>query len=508
MSETDYDLCVIGGGINGAGIARDAAGRGLSVVLIEAKDLAQATSSASTKLIHGGLRYLEFFEFALVRHSLQEREKLLNIAPHVIWPMEFVLPHSSEQQRPFWMIRLGLFLYDHLARRLRLKGSRGINLLGNAVGVPLQDQYNRGFGYFDCWADDSRLVALNAVSAAEHGADILTRTRCTAIKPHSNHWDIEVQDQKTRKKKTIKASMVVNAAGPWVRKLLEESDLESSVKPLPKVRLVKGSHIIIPRAYDGHQAYLLQQEDKRIVFAIPYERDYTLIGTTEEDFKGDPYDPRISDDEMQYLCNAFNSYFKKQITREDALWTYSGVRPLYDDGEEDSRSVTRDFVLHEHIESRAPMISVFGGKLTTYRIVAEAVMQRLLHVDNRYARPWTADKPLPGGDIPNGDFGAFIKLQTQAYPWLHPYLLYRYARAYGTRMDRFLEGAKSADDLGTHYGDDVYEAEIVYLIRYEFAREAEDILWRRSKLGVHVNEKTIKALEKALPKLKKEVLSA
>ena len=393
-------------------------------------------------------------------------------------------------------------------RRKRLKGSRGINLLGNAVGVPLQDQYGRGFGYSDCWVDDSRLVALNAVSAAEQGADILTRTRCTAIKPHSNYWEITTQDQKSKKKKTIKASMVVNAAGPWVRKLLEESDLESSVKPLPQVRLVKGSHIIIPRAYDGDQAYLLQQEDKRIVFAIPYEQDYTLIGTTEEDFKGDLYDPRISDDEMQYLCNAYNSYFKDQITRDDVLWTYSGVRPLYDDGDEDSRSVTRDFVLHEHIESRAPMVSVFGGKLTTYRILAEAVMQKLLHVDNRYARTWTADKPLPGGDIPNGDFKAFVAVQTQAYPWLHPYVLYRYARAYGTRMDRFLEGAKSTDDLGVYYGDDVYEAEIVYLIRYEFAREAEDILWRRSKLGVHVSEKTMKALEKALPKLKKEVLAA
>lgn len=507
MSETDYDLCVIGGGINGAGIARDAAGRGLSVALIEAKDLAQGTSSASTKLIHGGLRYLEFFEFRMVRDSLKEREKLLNIAPHLIWPIELVLPHSPEQ-RPFWMIRLGLFLYDHLARRVKLKGSRGLNLRASAKGVPIKDEYIRGFEYSDCWADDSRLVVLNAMSAKEHGADIFTRTKCTKITPQKEHWDIAVQDQDTKKKRTIKTAAVVNAGGPWVRKLLEDSGLESAVKPLPKVRLVKGSHIIIPRAYEGEQAYILQQSDKRIVFAIPYEHDYTLIGTTEEDFKGDLYDPRISKDELQYLVDAYNVYFKNEITTKDVMWTYSGIRPLYDDGEEDNRSVTRDFVLHEHLESRAPMISVFGGKLTTYRILAEEVLQRLLQAGDAHKPSWTAQEPLPGGDMQAADFEAFLSLQEQAYPWIPPYLLYRYARGYGTRMDKFLKGAKSLEDLGKHYGEHVYETELVYLIRYEWAHDIEDIFWRRSKLGVHLSEKTIKAVNDALPKLKKEVLAA
>ena len=505
MNKTDYDLCVIGGGVNGAGIARDAAGRGLSVLLLEAKDLACATSSASTKLIHGGLRYLEFFEFRLVRDSLKERERLMGIAPHLIYPMDFVLPHAPEQ-RPFWMIRLGLFLYDHLTRRARLKGSRGVNLWASALGVPLDDRYAKGFCYADCWADDSRLVVLNAVDAAEKGAEILTRTQCTKIIPHRDHWSIEFKAQGKKKSEVVTASMVVNAAGPWVRKVLEDSGLESPVKPVPKVRLVKGSHIIIPRAYDGEQAYILQQKDQRIVFVIPYEGKYTLVGTTEESFEGDLYDPRISDEEMQYLCDAYSTHFKDDVTPDDVIWTYSGVRPLFDDGEEDSRTVTRDFVLHEHLESRAPMISIFGGKLTTYRILAEQVVQRLLHLDHRYTNPWTGTKTLPGGDIPDGDFNRFLDVQAQVYAWLPEDLLLRYARNYGTRMDRFLEGATSVKDLGEHYGDDVYEAEIVYLVRYEWAREAEDILWRRSKLGVHVSDDTVAALEKALPKLKKEVL--
>lgn len=504
MKETDYDLCVIGGGINGAGVARDAAGRGLSVLLVEARDLGGATSSASTKLIHGGLRYLEFFEFRLVRDSLRERERLLSIAPHLIRPMDFVLPHSPEQ-RPFWMIRLGLFLYDHLARRSILKSSRSLNLHGNALGVPLKDRFGRGFSYADCWTDDSRLVVLNAVDAADKGAVVMPHTRCTKITPHRDYWELSIKPE-GKKAETVSASMVVNAAGPWVRQVLEESDLISTIKPVPKVRLVKGSHIIIKRAYEGEQAYILQQDDGRIVFAIPYEGDYTLIGTTEEAFGGDLYDPRLSDAEMAYLIKAYNVYFEKEIKASDVIWAYSGVRPLFDDGHEDARTVSRDFVLYEHLESRAPMISVFGGKLTTYRILSEQVVQRLLHLDHRYSNPWTDEAPLPGGDIDAGDFAAFAEQQSQVYAWLPGALLLRYARAYGTRMDRFLEGAKSTGDLGAHYGDDVYEAEIVYLIKYEWARTAEDILWRRTKLGVHVSDETVATLEKALPKLKKEVL--
>jgi len=506
MSDTDYDLCIIGGGINGAGIARDAAGRGLSVLLLEARDLAQATSSSSTKLIHGGLRYLEFFEFGLVRDSLKERETLLQLAPHIIRPMEFVLPHNP-QQRPFWMIRLGLFLYDHLAKRVHLNGSCGVNLHAQALGVPLDDSYLRGFVYSDCWVDDSRLVVLNAMDAAERGAKIMTRTECTALEPFKDHWVVSFKGEGQKKTEKITASMVVNAAGPWVRKLLEDAGLESSVKPVPKIKLVKGSHIIIPRAYPGEQAYIVQQDDGRIVFVIPYEEHYTLVGTTEENYDGDLYDPRISDAEMAYLCGAYNAHFKDDIERGDVLWTYSGVRPLFDDGGEDNRSVSRDFVLHEHLESRAPMISIFGGKLTTYRVLAEKVMERLLYLDNRYANAWTADKPLPGGDIEGRDFGMFFAQQEQLYPWLPRELLHRYARSYGVRMDRFLEGAKSLKDLGACYGDHVYEAEIVYLVKYEWAREVEDVLWRRSKLGVHVSDVTVQALEKAFPGLKKEILS-
>lgn len=506
MNKTDYDLCIIGGGINGAGIARDAAGRGLSVLLLEARDLAQGTSSMSTKLIHGGLRYLEFFEFKLVRESLRERERLMGIAPHIISPMQFVLPHNSAQ-RPFWMIRLGLFLYDHLARRKTLPGSYGLNLKDNAFGVPLADHYTRGFVYADCWVDDARLVVLNAMDAAEKGAKILARSGCTKIVPQSHHWVIEYRSEGAAKPKSITAAMVVNAAGPWVREVLENSGLDSQVKPLPQVRLVKGSHIIIPRAYAGAQSYVLQQDDGRVVFVIPYEDEYTLIGTTEEDFEGDLYEPRISEDELEYLCTAYNTHFEAEIARKDVIWTYSGVRPLFDDGQSESRAVSRDFYLHEHLESRAPMISVFGGKLTTYRVLAEKVMGRLLNLDHRYAPPWTGNAPLPGGDIAEGDMAAFVRRQAGRYAWLPTDLLARYARSYGTRMDRFLEGAESLEDLGAHYGGGLYEAEVVYLLRYEWARTGEDILWRRSKLGLHASEATVAALEKALPALKRKVLA-
>ena len=447
MSVTDYDVCVIGGGVNGAGIARDAAGRGLSVLLVEAGDLAQGTSSASTKLIHGGLRYLEFYEFKLVRESLKERETLLAMAPHIIWPMEFVLPHNGTQ-RPFWMIRLGLFLYDHLAKRVRLKKSSGVNLRANALGVPLAEQYSKGFVYSDCWVDDSRLVVLNAVDAAQKGAKILTQTRCTKIIPQDDHWVVSVKQRGVKKTSSFTASMVVNAAGPWVREIMDGSGLNPPVKPAPNMKLVKGAHIIIPRAFAGEHSYICQQSDGRIVFFIPYENDYTLVGTTEEDFEGDLYNPRISEDEMAYLIEAYNTHMSDDISRGDIAWTYSGVRPLFDSGEDETRAVSRDFVLYEHIESRAPMISVFGGKITTYRVLAEQVVDRLLYLDNHHIRPWTNGATLPGGGFVNGDFEAYLQQQAEIYPWMPEVLLYRYARAYGTRMDRFLEGAESLEDLG------------------------------------------------------------
>lgn len=485
MSVPDYDLCIIGGGINGAGIARDAAGRGLSVLLLEADDLASGTSSASTKLIHGGLRYLEFFEFKLVREALKERETLLSLAPHIIRPMEFVLPHTPDQ-RPSWMLRAGLFLYDHLAKRKRIKGSYPIGL----NDFDMKPEFQKGFCYSDCWADDSRLVVLNAVDAARKGAEILTRTKCTKLKPRKKHWDVHMRGHGGET--VIRASMVINAAGPWVSNVIEDSELVHEGTPV--VRLVKGSHIITNRIHSGEKSFILQQPDGRIIFVIPYENDYSLIGTTEAEYHGNPRDVMISEDEVSYLIAAHNRYFKKQIKRDEVLWSYSGVRPLYDDGDENATSASRDFKFHVHQDSAAPMISVFGGKLTTYRVLAEQVMNKILHLDNRYSPPWTADKVLPGGDLHADNFDDFLKRQKGKYPWLDQELLRRYARSYGSLMDKFLEDSRGFDDLGQHFGDHVYEAEIVYLLRYEFAQTTEDIFWRRSKLGLHVTDKTIENL--------------
>lgn len=498
MTGIDYDLCVIGGGINGTGIARDAAGRGLKVLLLEAEDLGGATSSASTKLIHGGLRYLEYYEFKLVRESLKERELLLSLAPHLIWPMDFILPHTPTQ-RPAWMIRAGLFLYDHLAKREKLPGSSSLSLRNDARGFPIKDKYRKGFSYADCWADDSRLVALNAMSAVQKGATILTRHKCVKLDHQKDCWGIEYQAQSGKKEKhNVRASMVINAAGPWVRKILDGSELCDEGEPVPEVRLVKGSHIIVKRQYKGEQAYLLQQPDNRITFAIPYEEDYTLIGTTEAEFEGDPREAMISDAEMAYLIEAHNRFFKEPLSKDDVMWTYSGVRPLYDEPhdsddeeEESATSATRDYRLHMHLEYAAPLISVFGGKLTTYRKLSEQVVDKILHLGNRNAAPWTGTEALPGGDILDGDFDAFLAAQGQRYKWLPKGMLYRYARSYGTSMDVFLRDARGLKDMGEDFGEHVYEAEIVYLLRYEFVQTAEDIFWRRSKLGLHVSDDVV-----------------
>ncbi len=487
MSDVDFEICVIGGGVNGAGIARDAALRGFSVVLLEADDLAGATSSASTKLIHGGLRYLEYFEFDLVRKALKEREILLSVAPHIIWPMDFILPHTPTQ-RPGWMIRLGLFLYDHLAKRRVLKGSKGVSLKGRGF----KDEFRKGFRYSDCWADDSRLVVLNAVDAAQKGAVILTRHVCTKLHAHKDYWDVNVRDVRRGKDTTLKVSMVINAAGPWVRKVLEGSDLDSVHKNAPKVRLVKGSHIVVDQLFEGDEAYILQQKDNRIVFIIPYEGRYTLIGTTEEDLEGDIREASLSTAERDYLIAAHNAFFEKQIGVDDIRWSYSGVRPLLDDGEENATSATRDYRLYaDRSEAGAPILSVFGGKLTTYRVLACEAVDKILELAKRGTVPSsTAEKPLPGGDIPNGDFDAFLAQQRMHYDWLERPLLLRYARQYGTRMDVFLSGAQAIKDLGQHFGGSIYEAEIVYLLRYEFVQDAQDVFWRRSKLGLHEDEKT------------------
>lgn len=496
MSELHFDLCVIGGGINGAGIARDAAGRGLSVLLVEAQDLAGATSSSSSKLIHGGIRYLEHMKFKLVRDSLREREILLRNAPHLIRPMEFVMP-SGGADRPEWVLRLGLFLYDRLGGRSILPRSRPVNSAVDKIGQPLKIQLSSGFVYSDCWGDDTRLVVLNAVDAAARNARVMTYTQCQSLKAEDGQWTVGLCDLKTGRFFAVTAAMVVNATGPWVGEFLERTGVSDGDHDLPQMRLVKGSHIILNAQYEGEQAYILQQPDKRIVFVMPYEGKYTLIGTTEEDYEGDPRQAMASDAEIDYLFEAYNRAFKKQAGRGDLVFTYSGVRPLFDDGTKNASAVTRDYKIYHHKRYSAPMVSVLGGKLTTYRIVAQSVVDRLMELSGRVVQHWTTDEPLTGGDIPHGDVQGYIAAQRRVYPWLPQDLLRRYVLSYGTRMDYFLYRTTQLSDLGLHYGDDLYDVEIAYLRHYEWARSAEDILWRRSKLGLHLSDKTIHNLEKA-----------
>lgn len=490
MPQADFDVCVIGGGINGAGIARDAAGRGLRVLLVEAGDLGSATSSNSTKLIHGGLRYLEYYEFRLVREALKEREVLMNLAPHVIRPMEFVLPHD-ENLRPAWMIRMGLFLYDHLGSRNKLKKSRGLHLSAHEAGDVLSDRYWQAFSYSDCIVDDARLVVLNAMDAAERGAVVMPRTACTRLEQEGNIWRISLRDAAGRAF-TQTASTAVNATGPWVQGFLESSGL--SGPETPRVRLVKGSHIVVPRLYEGNRSYVFQQPDRRIVFAIPYEYAYTLIGTTEVDFDGDPSGAQIDENEISYLCNAANRSFKAQITPERITWSYSGVRPLLEDKNESATAVTRDYQLILDRTHGPPLLSVFGGKITTYRRLSEQAVDELCG-----GRHWTAAEQLPGGNIPGGDMNAYMQAQAQRYPWLPPEMLYRYAHTYGTRMDVFLQNSGSLNDLGRHLGEGIFEAEVYYLAGAEWARSVEDILWRRTKMGLHASPETVRNLEQALP---------
>jgi glycerol-3-phosphate dehydrogenase len=505
MQNFDYDLCVIGGGINGAGIARDAAGRGLSVLLVEAGDLASATSSISSKMIHGGLRYLENYEFKLVRESLKEREILLRLAPHLVRPQDFILPHDKTM-RPYGLIRLGLFLYDMLGGRKKLKSSSAISLTGPLGENLKQGKFENGFMYSDCCVDDARLVILNAMSAAEKGAHILIRTACTGLTPAEDFWTVQMKDLESGEDREVKAGMVVNAAGPWVSGVIKASQLDGP--DVPRIRLVKGSHIVIPKAFEGDYAYLLQQPDKRVVFVWPYEKNYTMIGTTDEPFTGDPVEATISEEEVNYLLRAFNDAFEKQLAPRDITWSFSGVRPLFDDGEENPSSVTRDFRFYTHMESKAPMISVFGGKLTTYRALAEQAVDLLLSRGGRSGHSWTASEFLPGGDIFEPDFVSFLERKQAQYDWLPEDLVYRYARSYGTRMDKFLEGARGPADLGRDFGEGIYEAEILYLVQKEWARTGEDVLWRRSKLGLHLSKRTINALESAIPEMARKMARA
>ena len=478
------DLLVIGGGINGAGIARDAAGRGNSVVLVEQADLASATSSSSTKLIHGGLRYLETFEFRLVREALIERERLLAIAPHIIRPMQFVLPHV-EGLRPRWQIRAGLFLYDHLGGRHRLPASRGVRIAGTAYGAALDDSIQRGFAYSDCWVDDSRLVVLNAVDAAERGAKIRTRTRFVSAARNGEYWNVQLHDETTRQPTVLRARAIVNSAGPWV---------ENVLRAVPEahgggqVRLVKGSHIVVPRMYAGAYAFMLQNPDGRIVFTIPYEDAFTLVGTTDVPFAGDPARPEIDATEIAYLCQTVNRYFRKSLSPADVRWSYAGIRPLSDDEERDASKVTRDYKLElSGARGEAPLLSVFGGKITTYRKLAEAAMQKLQPFIGGTKQGWTDRATLPGGDIPRGDFEHFLFGVQRRWPFLADSVARRLAHAYGTRISNILGAAKHMDDLGRHFGVGLTSAELEYLQAHEWANCAADILWRRTKVGLHMS---------------------
>ena len=485
------DLLIVGGGVNGCGIARDAAGRGLSVLLCEQDDLAAHTSSASTKLIHGGLRYLEEFHFRLVRKALKEREVLLNAAPHIMRPLHFVMPHAAHL-RPAWMIRAGLFLYDHLAPRARLAASSSIDLRTHIAGEPLQPGYRRGFVYSDGQVDDARLVILNALDAQARGASILTHTRCERLTPEAGGWSATLSSAAGNF--TVQARAVVNATGPWVSAFVTRA---SPVRAAHQVRLVKGSHIVVPRLFAHRFAYIFQNVDRRVVFAIPYEHDFTLIGTTDVDYRGDPALVDIEGSEVCYLCTLANRYFRQPIAPADVVWSYSGVRPLLADESTDPTSVTRDYAL-ELDRQPAPLLSVFGGKITTYRRLAEDAVNVLADPLGVRTAAWTSGALLPGGDLPEGSFAVFLRTLERRYPWLPARMRLRYAHAYGTRIERVLGAAAALTDLGAEILPQLHEREVEYLIREEFACSAADILWRRSKLGLHLMKTDLSPLERWL----------
>ncbi|WP_123692986.1 glycerol-3-phosphate dehydrogenase [Allostella humosa] len=483
-----FDLAVIGGGINGAGIARDAAGRGLKVLLVEADDLARATSSASSKLIHGGLRYLEQYEFRLVREALAEREVLLAMAPHIIWPLAFTLPHAPSL-RPAWMIRAGLFLYDHLGGRRRLPGSRGVNLRRTPYGAGLRSDLTKGFVYSDCWVDDARLVVLNARDAADRGTDIRTRTECLSARRAGDHWELRLRDVRDGVETSAAARALVNAAGPWADRVAGGVMGGNRTPPL---RHIKGSHIVVPRLHDGDHALILQNDDRRVVFVIPYEGRFSLIGTTDVAVTGEPGGVSASPAEVEYLCKAVSGYLARPVTPADVVWSYAGVRPLYDDGSANPSAVTRDYVLkleggkQEGGGGEPPALHVFGGKITTYRKLAEHAMEKLATVIPGLKPAWTAGAPLPGGAMEGADFDRFCTGLGQRYPALDPAWLRRLARRHGTLAFDVLGDARVTADLGRHFGAGLYEREIDRLRRAEWAQTADDVLWRRTKEGLHL----------------------
>ncbi|HJU71941.1 MAG TPA: glycerol-3-phosphate dehydrogenase [Paucimonas sp.] len=482
------DVLVVGGGVNGTGIARDAAGRGLSVILCEQDDLAAHTSSASTKLIHGGLRYLEQHEFGLVRKALIEREVLLRAAPHIMRPLRFVMPHDAGQ-RPAWMIRAGMLLYDCLARRELLPASCSIDLRRHPAGQPLKPEFSRAFAYSDGWVDDARLVVLNAMDAAEKGARILTRTACESVTPAGAGWHARLRGA-GKQAMAVEARCLVNATGPWAAHFLHAAARQPAETPL---RLIKGSHIVVRRLFDHPDAYIFQHPDHRIVFAIPYEQDFTLIGTTDVEYHGDPGQVAIGPDEVTYLCTLANRYFRKAIVSGDVVWSYSGVRPLVEDAATAASAVTRDYRLDFRTEG-APLLSVFGGKLTTFRKLAEEALDLIAPALGNRHGAWTAHACLPGGDVfgPTPDnravleFDRYVRQLQAQHAWLAPAIVARHAHAYGTRTGVLLAGRNRIADMGAEIVPGLYAAEVEYLVAHEWAHTAEDILWRRSKLGLHL----------------------
>jgi D-erythritol 1-phosphate dehydrogenase len=474
------DLLVIGGGINGTGIARDAAGRGLSVVLCEKDDLAQGTSSRSGKLIHGGLRYLEYYEFRLVREALIEREVLLASAPHIVWPLRFVIPHSPEQ-RPAWLVRLGLFLYDHLGGRKRLPPCRTLDLSRDPEGKAIKSNFRKAFEYSDCWVDDSRLVVLNALDARERGAQVYTRTAATSARRRDGAWDVVLKSSDGTVR-NIRAKAIANAAGPWVEAVINGVAGSNSSR---KVRLVKGSHLIVKKFWEGENSFVFQNHDKRVIFVNPYQDNLCLIGTTDKPYNGAPESVQIEDDEVDYLLAAVNRYTNTQLTRTDVLHSYAGVRPLYDDNSENPSAVTRDYVFEE--EGVPPLLSVFGGKITTYRKLAEHALQKLKPFFPAMIGDWTAQSTLTGGDIPLGNVEKYVEGLQQKYAWLAKPLIVHFVKLYGTRAESILGGARDIADLGHHFGGTLYEVEIEYLRKHEWAQSAEDVLERRTKHGLHLS---------------------
>ncbi|MEQ8480533.1 MAG: glycerol-3-phosphate dehydrogenase [Hoeflea sp.] len=486
-----YDVFVVGGGINGCGVARDAAGRGYSVGLAEMNDLGSGTSSWSTKLIHGGLRYLEHYEFRLVREALIEREVLLRMAPHIIRPMRFVLPYHKGM-RPAWLLRLGLFLYDHLGGRKLLPGTRVLNLTSDPAGEVLRNQFTKAFEYSDCIVNDARLVVLNAMDARNKGAEIFTRTKLISARKSADGWALRLQASETGTIREVAAKLIVNAGGPWVDEILRAAAGENKAA---NVRLVQGSHIVIRRKFDHPKAYFFQNSDERIFFAIPYEQDYTLIGTTDRDFEGDPSNASIAEDEISYLCDGASQYFKDPVTRGDIVWTFSGVRPLYDDGASKAQEATRDYVLRTDGSGDARVINIFGGKITTYRRLAEALLAKVEDAIGLRGSPWTMNSALPGGEFAVDEYEDVLSTISASYPFLDVTNCERLVRAYGLKCREILAGAKSFEDMGEHFGHGLTAAEVRYLISQEWAWTSADVLWRRSKLGIRFTQEQTGRLE-------------